>query len=104
MDERRQSLLNEIRQIVEQYKVEVPGKRRAWPESIKIRAMKLKTTGVNYHEIAKLTGLSYYTILSWREKAESAPIFKELAIMEKAGDNLGFQLPTVTVGKKRKYK
>lgn len=59
MDERKDELLGEVKQIFEQYRQEVPGKRRAWPESIKQRVEELHKLGLSYTQIAKKAGISY---------------------------------------------
>ncbi len=61
----------DIEQMVLQYKAEVPGKRKTWPESIKRFVRELCGLGFTQADIAKRTGISYYTILNW------APVNKE---------------------------
>ena len=68
MDERRQELLNEISQLFSQYRREVPGPHRAWPESMKSRVAELRGTGMKFAEIARRTNLPYYTILKWHDE------------------------------------
>jgi transposase-like protein len=63
----RDELLDEISQLLSQYRQEVPGKRRAWPESIKQRARALRGTGLNWAQIANRSGIPYHTVLKWRD-------------------------------------
>lgn len=63
-----EQLYNEIRQINEQYKREVPKKRRPWPTSIQSRILELWKLGVSCHTIATQTGLPAQTMYSWRER------------------------------------
>src|SRR5258708_5207762 len=63
-----EDLLNEISQIKEQYQNEVPGRRRQMPESIKERVFALFRMGLNSNQIAKRTGLPYFTILRWKKQ------------------------------------
>jgi lysozyme family protein len=64
-------LLSEITELLSQYRREVPGNRRAWPESIKQRVRALRGTGLNWTQIAKRTGIPYYTVLNWRDEKKS---------------------------------
>jgi hypothetical protein len=99
VDERSEILFSEIRQMLEQYKVEVPGGRRAWPVSVKERIFELNAGGIRYDEISERTGIPYTTILTWRSRNKKQEAFKELTIANVIQD----QKPTVTVGKRRKY-
>lgn len=65
MEKQATPVLEEIRQLIEQYRREVPGGRRAWPESIKTRIGQLCVLGMSAKEISEQTELSYYTILGW---------------------------------------
>jgi len=55
--ERVQTLVDEIRQIHERYKIEVPKKRRPWSKSNQERILELWRLGVSSHQIALETGL-----------------------------------------------
>lgn len=68
----RDELLHEIHQLLLQYKAEVPGRRRQWPESIKSRVLKLKEKGLNWSQISNRTGIPYYTVLGWRDERKRA--------------------------------
>ncbi len=65
MVEEASRLIDEIKQIREQYVSEV-GKRRTWPRSIKERMAKLEALGLKAGAIAKRTSVPYQTILVWR--------------------------------------
>ena len=65
MKEEVAKLAEEIRQLTIQYREEVPGGRRAWPEAIKSRVSQLCGLGLTAKEISHLTHLSYFTILGW---------------------------------------
>jgi Transposase len=98
VQEQSEILFNEIEQLVNQYKVEVPGRRRAWPVSIKTRAMELCGGDLSYHEIAKRTGIPYHTLLTWRYQDKQAKSFTEVTIKKSEIKSL----PTVTVGRSKK--
>ena len=69
MRTRNQSdILDEIEQIAVQYQAEVPGKRKAWPQSVKDRVLELKIMGSSETEISHMTGISVQTIWSWKLK------------------------------------
>jgi hypothetical protein len=67
MKERQQILLDEIKQISQQYQQQVPGRRKAWPNAIKQRVIALKDLGLSFKAISEQTGLPYFTVLGWRE-------------------------------------
>lgn len=98
MEDRLPVVFDEIQQLIEQYKREVPSGRTAWPQSIKDRVFELKASGISLPKIAARTGIAYHTLIKWHQhrKGES---FKELAVVP-SGQK---QLATVTVTKKRKY-
>lgn len=78
--ERVQTLFIEIRQIFEQYKIEVPKKRRPWPKSIQERVLELWHLGVSSHQIALETGLPAQTMYSWKQRVKKEePKFLQLA-------------------------
>lgn len=80
MGNRSAELLDEVSQLLTQYRQEVPGGRRAWPESIKHRVLELHRLGLNYSEIARRTGIPYFTVLRWRDE-KKVPSFEALAIV-----------------------
>lgn len=59
-------LLDELREICSQYAKEVPTKRRAWPESVKSRVLRLRFLGVSNHRIAQETGIPVMTLYTWK--------------------------------------
>lgn len=65
MEAHHEAVIDEVRQIAAQYRKEVPGKRKAWPEAIKKRALKLYDSGMSFKEIADRAELPYYTLLTW---------------------------------------
>lgn len=71
MNDRIQNLFSELEQICEQYKEQVPGRRRAWPKAVKERIEELSLLGVNGYEVSKRIPVPYMTIVSWRSKAKS---------------------------------
>ncbi len=80
MENSQTELLDEIRQLITQYRQEVPGRRRAWPESIKNRVLELELMGLERKEIAKRTGISYYTIFNWGA-ASKKPCFERVTVV-----------------------
>lgn len=50
MEEKAAVLFRELEEICSQYKREVPGRRRAWPESVKKRVLALRALGINSHQ------------------------------------------------------
>jgi len=58
-------LVQEILQIIEQFSVEVPGRRRSWPQSVRGRVAALDRLGVLRSKISDLTGLSRATVFFW---------------------------------------
>jgi len=69
---------SEIAEILSQYREEVPGGHRPWPESIRKRVETLWRLGVRSAEISRRTGLPYYTVLQWRK---SGTRFVELPVV-----------------------
>lgn len=59
-------VLDELRQICSQYAKEVPSRRRAWPESVKSRVLRLRFLGMSNHRIAQETGIPVMTLYSWK--------------------------------------
>jgi hypothetical protein len=68
MNPQTEELVGEIRQIVAQYRAEVPGGRRAWPEAIKSRVRAAFDLGTPLPVISENAGLSYHTLISWIPK------------------------------------
>lgn len=61
-------LLQEVKDLYDQYQKEVPGKRRQWPESIRTRILTLWSLGVKTHQIGQDTHIPIQTLYSWRQK------------------------------------
>lgn len=61
-------IIDEIIQLSAQYVQEVPGKRRSWPESIRVRVLALHRLGVTPSKIADASGISRATIYLWLGK------------------------------------
>lgn len=83
------SLLSDLRQIFIQYKKEVPGKRKPWPESIRERILKLWALGVTNHQISSESGVPAQTLYSWRQR------------LKKQGATTGFTEILITRSKRR---
>jgi hypothetical protein len=83
MSELQSELFNELLQLCAQYKVEVPGARQAWPESVKALVHNLILEGVSGPEIARRTGISYFTINKWTRniRKAAAPSFIEAKVV-----------------------
>jgi hypothetical protein len=96
MSDHTTELIDEIAQLTTQYRQEVPGERKTWPESIRSRVIELRRLGLPNAEIAKRTGISYYTVWSWREK--KGPEFKPVSIVAVR------KAATVTVPRRRPKK
>lgn len=103
------SLCSEIRQIHEQYKKEVPKKRRPWPTSIQSRILELWKLGMSSNQISEMTGLPAQTLYSWRQRInKKEPGFLPVPIVKKRHRRSNFDIqlsqleeisksPTVTV-------
>lgn len=61
-------LLAELWDLFIQYKREVPGQRRPWPESIRERISRLWSLGVTCHQISSESGVPVQTLYSWRQR------------------------------------
>lgn len=61
-------LIEEIRQIKQQYVAEVGKGRRVWPKSIKARIAELDELGIPAKHVAERTGVPYETVILWRYK------------------------------------
>src|ERR1700741_1372443 len=68
MEEKAAALFRELEEICAQYKQEVPGRRRAWPESVKKRVLALRSLGINSHQVANRLPIPYMTLASWHRK------------------------------------
>jgi hypothetical protein len=61
----REQLIDEIRQITEQYQKEVTTSRRNWPASVKARALALVRLGMRKSEVGRQCGIPSATIYLW---------------------------------------
>lgn len=124
MNQQAQEIFREIEQVMAQYRAEVPGGRRAWPEAVKSRVLAVFGLGVSIKEIAERTELSYFTVLRWipkeqrrtyrsrrarRDPAAPTPSNKQLVAASGRFSELAVrrarapkQIATVTVAKKKK--
>lgn len=93
MADRAEGLFNELAEICERYKAEVPSNRGPWPESVKTRVFELKALGLSFIKIAKRTGIPYGSVTSSQRPAGFLPV---KVVEEKS--------PTVTVGRPRRKK
>jgi hypothetical protein len=99
MDERVATILNELKQICEQYKSEVPSRRRAWPQSIKKRILELRRLGVGASSIAEATLIPIQTIYSWQNGKSDDGTFLPVPVVKR---KKAIKSPTVTVRRKRR--
>lgn len=80
-------LTSEIKQISEQYQLEVGGARKRWPKSVKERVTKLFELGLQGSAISRQTNIPYFTVLKMRptsmtslRRGRPRKAFKELVI------------------------
>lgn len=97
MSDRVSALFEELSQLIYQYKNEVPGRRRAWPVSIKERVAELRRSGVTFMVISKKSGISIATLYSWKLKSTNSK-FLPVKVVEKKSQQ---PISTVTVRGKR---
>ena len=73
------------------------GRRRAWPESIKSRALELRSQGLNFRQISHGTKLPYFTVLKWHHERK-APSFDLVNVVPTRGKlaKPGCKVATVT--------
>jgi hypothetical protein len=94
-----QQIIDEINQIREQFKREVPGVGRAWPSSLRDRIRVLSQSGLSDREIFKRTGIPLPTIYVWRKgrcnelQANEKPQGKFLSVQLKRNRTEGYQDP-----------
>lgn len=108
MSGRAAELIQEIRQITLQYKAEVPGRRRAWPEAIRKRVTELFSLGLKTKKISEVTGISIHTLSLWKSQINGGQSFQQLKIIDAAESKAKSlataktnSFATVTVAKKR---
>lgn len=105
MSSRAAELIQEIRQITSQYKAEVPGHRRAWPEAIKGRVAELFGLGMRPKKISEATGISSHTVSLWKSQFKRKQEFHQVKIIDSRSKSIAIAEPkslaTVTVRKRR---
>jgi len=97
---RATQLINEIRDLTEQYHAEVGSQRKPWPNSIRERVIELVATGMSRKETAEATRVPYDTINQWffKKSQEQKDSFHTVTVTnKKPGSKLN--LATVTVPK-----
>jgi len=94
-------IIEEIRQIKDQYESQVTGKHKQWPRAIKERVIALTEAGVRSRLVADRTGISYHTVVSWNQISKKNS-FRELTIVDtsKKVATATRKSATVTVAKK----
>lgn len=65
MTNEQRQILDELQQVCDQYRREMPGKRKPWPESIRERILQLRDLGLSFHTISVETGIPAMTLYSW---------------------------------------
>jgi hypothetical protein len=77
------NLVEEIKQIREQYESEVgPGGRKVWPRAIKGRVGKLIEHLGSIKEAGEMTGISSDTLYAWRAQAKiKTSQFKQISVV-----------------------
>lgn len=81
--DRQEQLLNELKQISEQYAKEVSGKRRAWPKSIRERVIAARREKISFERITAATGIPLQTMYSWRIGGKRASEFLPVRVAPK---------------------
>ena len=71
-----QTILEDIKQIVLQFKNEVPRRRTTWSNSIRHRIAALHGLGMSSMAISKETAIPYHTVLKWKNAVGE---FKEVS-------------------------
>ena len=61
-------ICEEIRDLYQQFKIEVPKQKAPWPESIRSRVLKLWELGLSSHQIGTESGVPVMTLYSWRQR------------------------------------
>lgn len=99
MENEMTELLGEINQLLTQYRAEIPGGRRAWPESIKNRVMELRKHGLNCTEISQQAGIPYFTVLKWQKERKNPGFDLVNVVPARRGERR--KVATVTVASRR---
>ena len=98
-------LVAEIKEMAEQYNVEVTSSRRTWPRSIRERVLALGRLGVSRQKIARLCGIPPATVFLWcraisvrrKQKAAIEPQFLLIAesVTRDSNPTVGITVPPV---------
>jgi len=104
-------LIDEIKQIADQYGREVSTARRTWPKSVKDRVLALARLGVPRNRIGRECGIPPATVFLWCEKfagrkarvvhtktALTHPALPQAHFLELGGSDHATPTPTVGVG------
>jgi hypothetical protein len=90
MTTEQRQILDELQQICEQYRREMPSKRKPWPESIRERIFQLRDLGLSFHTISVETGIPAMTLYSWgpdgktRKRRKRGGAFLPVKVVEAA--------------------
>jgi len=77
-----EQILDQIRQIKEQYESQVTGKHKQWPRAIKDRVVALADSGMKIQVISDRTGISRHTVASWTAKLARRK-FQEITVSQR---------------------
>lgn len=91
-----ETLIEEIKHITSQYRVEVGSRRKPWPNSIITRVQELMSLGFKIKKISDMTGIPYYSILNWRHRGQVKRLDKKFHSLALKPTNT-FESRTATV-------
>jgi transposase-like protein len=74
-------IVDQIRQIKNQYEAQVTGKHKQWPRAIKERVVALVEMDLSLSTISERTGISYHTIASWTAQPNRSK-FREMTVAQ----------------------
>ncbi len=77
-----EQILDQIRQIKEQYESQVTGKHKQWPRAIKDRVVALTGSGMKIQVLSDRTGISRHTVASWTAKLARRK-FQEITVSQR---------------------
>ena len=92
LTESQKKILNEVLQILVQFRAEFPGSRRAYPKIIKEHIVALARSGLKGLQISELVEISYYTVNDWipvelRRRRNQNSKFVQLSLPPKPTEN-----------------
>ncbi len=107
--EKTDVLIDEIRQITAQYRLEFGSRRKPWPESIRRRVRELYSSGVSLKRIAEGTEVPYHTVIQWKKDrrqdnfhamtvTNSRPVGRPRKSVTVTVPTLGSETPTCKTG------